>query len=58
VRIPLSVRMQAPALHHTEMVRELTTLLVAVSSTMELVLGRSPGETSRVEVENELVAKF
>jgi hypothetical protein len=52
------VRMQAPALHHTEMVRELTTLLMAVSSTVELVMGRSPGETSRVEVENELVAKF
>jgi hypothetical protein len=50
--------MQVTALHHTEMVRELATLRLAVSCTVELVLGRSPGETSRVEVENELVAKF
>jgi hypothetical protein len=31
---------------------------VAVSSAAELVLGHSPNETSRVEVTNELVAKF
>jgi hypothetical protein len=52
VRSHLSVRMWAAALHHTEMVGELTTFWVTVSSAMELVLGRSPNETSRVEVMN------
>jgi hypothetical protein len=29
-----------------------------MSSTAELVCGRSPGDTSQVEVMNELIAKF
>jgi hypothetical protein len=40
------------------MVVELTALRATVSSTVELVLGRSPNETSWVEITNELVAKF
>jgi hypothetical protein len=52
------VRMQASALHHTGVVGELTVLRVAMSSTVELVLGRSPGQTSRVEVVSKLTAKF
>jgi hypothetical protein len=40
------------------MVRELTAREASVSSASELVLGCSPNETSRVEVMNELVAKF
>jgi hypothetical protein len=50
--------MQAAPLRQTKMVRELTAREAAVSSTSELVLGCSPNETSRVEVMNELVAKF
>jgi hypothetical protein len=45
VRSHLSGSMQVPALHHTEMARELTTLQVVVSSIAELVLGHSPNET-------------
>jgi hypothetical protein len=52
------VRIWPAALHHTEMVREVTALQVGVSSTAELVLGHLPGEMSRVDVVNELVAKF
>jgi hypothetical protein len=52
------VRMRAAALCHTKMIRELATLWAAVSSVMELVLGQLPNESSRVEVMNELVAKF
>jgi hypothetical protein len=61
---PLQVRnfllegMWAAALRHTEVVRELDVLQTAVSSTVELVLGRSPNETFRVEDTDELVAKF
>jgi hypothetical protein len=44
--------MQLAALRHTEVVVE------AVSSTVELALGRSPNEVFRVEVVGELVAKF
>jgi hypothetical protein len=58
VRIPLLARMQFTTLRDTEMAGELTVLRAAVSSTVDLVLGRSPGETSQVEVVNELVAKF
>jgi hypothetical protein len=57
VRHHLLARFWATALCHTEMARELTALQVVVSSTVELVLGCSPNETSRVEVTNELVAK-
>jgi hypothetical protein len=54
----LPTRIQAAALHHAEVVRQLTALRAAVSSTAELVLGRSPGGTSWVEVMNELNVKF
>jgi hypothetical protein len=50
--------MWAGALRHAGVVGELTALQVAVSSAVELMLGRSPDETSRVEVMNELAAKF
>jgi hypothetical protein len=58
VRSHPSARTWAAILHHNERVEELTALRAAVSSTVELVLGRSPNETSWVEVTNELVAKF
>jgi hypothetical protein len=54
---PLPTRMWAAALHHARVVRELT-MQEAVSSTVKLVLGRLHGETTRVEVMNELTAKF
>jgi hypothetical protein len=44
--------------HHAGVVKELTVLWVDMSSAVELVLGRSPGDASRVEVMNELTAKF
>jgi hypothetical protein len=50
--------MQAAAIHHIEMARELATLRAAVTSAAELVLGRSPNETFRVEIVDELVAQF
>jgi hypothetical protein len=52
------VGMWAAALRHAEMVGELTALQSAVSSVVEEVLGRLPNETFRVEVMDELVAKF
>jgi hypothetical protein len=58
VMSPIPMRMRATALHHAGVVGELTTLQAAVSSTMELVLGCSLGGTYRVEVMNELTAKF
>jgi hypothetical protein len=58
VMSPLPTRMRSAALHHAGVDGELTMLEAAVSSTAELVLGRSPCETSRVEVMNELTAKF
>jgi hypothetical protein len=54
----LPARMQATSLHHAVVVRELTMLQATVSSATELVLGRLLGEASRVEVMNELIAKF
>jgi hypothetical protein len=50
--------MQAAALRHAGVVKELIRVRVAVSSTTELVLVRSPGQASQVEVMNELTAKF
>jgi hypothetical protein len=38
--------MRVAALHHIEMAGELTALQAGVSSISELVLGRSPNETS------------
>jgi hypothetical protein len=46
VRSDQSARMWATTLCHTEIVRELAALWAVVSSTTELVLGRSPNETS------------
>jgi hypothetical protein len=40
------------------MARELAALRATVSSVVELLLGRSHNETTRVEVTNKLVAKF
>jgi hypothetical protein len=50
--------MLATALHHTEVVEELTVLPTTMSPTAELVLGRSLCEATRVEVMNELTTKF
>jgi hypothetical protein len=58
VRSHLLVGMWAAALRHAEMVGELTALQLVVSSVVEEVLGRLPNETFRVEVMDELVAKF
>jgi hypothetical protein len=58
VRKHLSEGMWIATLCHTEMVRELATLRSVVTSTMKFVLGRSPDKTFRVEVVDELVAKF
>jgi hypothetical protein len=55
---PLLVRMRATALHHSEVVGELTMLRAVVSTAIELVLGSLPGEISWVEVMNELATKF
>jgi hypothetical protein len=49
--------MHAAVLCHTGVVGEFTMLRLAVSSTTELVFGRSPVETSLVEVMNEVSAK-
>jgi hypothetical protein len=43
---------------HTELAEELAMLGVAVSSVIEFVLGCSPNEAFRVQVVDELVAKF
>jgi hypothetical protein len=48
----------ATNIRHAGVVGELTVLRAAVSSTVELVLGCSPSETSRLEVMNELTTKF
>jgi hypothetical protein len=58
VRNHLSEGMRIAALRHTEMVGELAALRAAVSSTMEMALGRSPDETFQVEIVGELVAEF
>jgi hypothetical protein len=58
VRNHLSEGMRLAALHHTEMAGELAVLWVMVSSTAELLLGRSANEIFRVEVLGELVVEF
>jgi hypothetical protein len=40
------------------MTGELATLLAAVSSAVEFMLGCSPNETFRVEIVDELIAEF
>jgi hypothetical protein len=54
----LSEEMWLVALCHTEVARELTAFWVAMSSVMESVLGRWPGDTSRMEVVGDLVTQF
>jgi hypothetical protein len=58
VRNHLLEGMWIAALHHTEMAGELVALRAAVSYAVEFALGRSPDETFRVEVVDDLVAKF
>jgi hypothetical protein len=50
--------MQIGSLRHAEMIKELLTLQVVISSATEIVLGRLPTEALRVEVVDELVAEF
>jgi hypothetical protein len=50
--------MRLAAIHHTKMVKELAVLRAAMSSTAELVLGRSCSDTFSVEVVGELAIKF
>jgi hypothetical protein len=52
------MKIWAAALRHAGVVQELTALRAAMSSTAELVLGRSLGKTSWVEVMNELTTKL
>jgi hypothetical protein len=54
----LSEGMRLAALRHTDMAEELATFLVVVSSTAELVLGRSPNKTAHPKVVSELATKF
>jgi hypothetical protein len=58
VKLHLSEAMWLATLRHIEMVGELTAFWAAVSSAMELVLGRLLGDTARVEVVGELVTEF
>jgi hypothetical protein len=58
VKSPLMARMRVTTLHRARVVEELTVIRATVSSAVELVLGCSPGEASRVEVMNELTTKF
>jgi hypothetical protein len=53
----LSEGMQLATLHHNEMVRELAAFRVVVSSTAELVLGRSPNNVAWMKVVGELVVE-
>jgi hypothetical protein len=55
---PLPLRMRAAALYHARVVEVLIVLRAVVSSVTELVLGHSHSGTFRVEVMNELTAKF
>jgi hypothetical protein len=52
------VVMRSAAHCHTKMAGELATLLAAVSSAMELVLGCLSDETFRVEVMDKLIAEL
>jgi hypothetical protein len=54
----LSEGKRLAALHHTEMAEELVVPQVVVSSTVELVLGRSPSDNFHVEVVGELAIEF
>jgi hypothetical protein len=50
--------MRLAALHHTDRAGELAAFQAAVSSATELVLGRSPNNTTRAEVVGELATGF
>jgi hypothetical protein len=58
VRNHLLERMRVAAFRRTKMAREPDVLQAAVSSAVELVLGRSPDETIQVDVVSELIAEF
>jgi hypothetical protein len=58
VKSTLPTRMWATTLHHAMVIRELAVRQAVVTSAMERVLRRSPDETSRVDVMNELTAKI
>jgi hypothetical protein len=54
----LSEGMWIATVHHTKMAEQLTMLRVAVSSAAQSVLKRSTTKAIRVDVVDELVAKF
>jgi hypothetical protein len=54
----LSEGMRLAAIHHTKMAKELAVLRAAMSSTAELVLGRSCSDTFSVEVVGEQAIEF
>jgi hypothetical protein len=58
VKSTLPTGMWATTLHHAMVIRELAARQAVVTSAMERVLRRSPDETSRVDVMNELTAKI
>jgi hypothetical protein len=58
VRCHLTEGMQLVALRHTEMAGELAALRAAVSTAVESVLGRPPGDTFHVEVVIKMATKF
>jgi hypothetical protein len=58
VRNHLLEMMRLVARLHTKLAKELATLRATVSSTTELVLGRSPDDAFRVEVVGELAVEF
>jgi hypothetical protein len=58
VRGHLSEGMWIATVHHTKMAEQLTMLRVAVSSAAQSVLKRSTTKAIRVDVVDELVAKF
>jgi hypothetical protein len=58
VRGHLSEGMQIAAIRQTEMDEQFAMLRVAVPSTAESVLGRSPTEAFRVFIVDELVTDF
>jgi allophanate hydrolase subunit 1 len=58
VRSHLSKRMRIAALRHAEMAKEFASLQAVVSSTAEFMLEYTPNEVFRVEVVDDMIAKF
>jgi hypothetical protein len=58
VRSHLSKGMRIAALRHTAIAKELVALRPTVSCVTEFALGRSPNDTFRVKVVDELIVKF